>query len=221
MPSYTFTENSTSQNSSDTPTTSVTEDTGLTEAEPTTNQDQFGAYEASRFGGGDHNNIIIRFDTSSIVDSETITSATLHLYHTNNNSESHTINVYEVLQNSWTEGGATWNTYDGTNNWNTGGCRGSGSDRASSTTGSAVVNTTTGEYKSWSLNVADISKTGDSEFLVEMDAGEGQSGDVSQYTKSEGTDGQRPELVVVTTTGSSGAATFPYQMRRYMPLLIR
>jgi hypothetical protein len=205
MPNYTFTENTTAQNSADTPTTGVTEDSGLTQADPTSNQDLYGNYEASRFGTNDHNNIIIRFDTSSIPDSETVTSATLYMYHEANNGEGHTINVYEELNDAWTEGSVTWNTEDGSTAWNTAGCRGSGTDRSSSTVGSTAISATTSEYKSFSLSASVINLTGNTSLLLEMDSGDGESGDYTTWTRSENTDGQRPELVVVTTTGGGGS----------------
>ena len=204
MPNYTFTENSTSQNSADTPTTGVTEDCCMTEQDATSNQDLYGNYEISRFGSSDHQNIVIRFDTSSIPDTETVTSAILHMYHEANNGEGHTINVYDCLRDDWTEGGVTWNTREGSTAWTTAGCRGSGTDRSSSTIGSTAISATTSEYKDFTLSISAINLTGDSNFLLEMDAGDGESGDYTTWTRSENADGQRPELRVITTTGGGG-----------------
>lgn len=203
MPSYTFTENTTSQNSSDTPTTGVTSGDGIVEAEPTSRSSSLGQDpEVSRFGGSDHQNWVLWFDTSSIPDSETVTAVTLYCYHNSNNGESHTINVYEVLQTSVTSS-LTWNTYDGSNSWNTAGCRGSGTDRSSSTIGSTTISSTSGEYKSFSLSTSVVDVAGSTYVILEMDSGDGESGDFTVWEPQGGTDGQRPELVVTTSTGVS------------------
>ncbi len=203
MPSYTFTENTTAQNSSDTPTTGVTEDCGMAESDPTSNQNSFGAFETSRFAGSDHQNIILRFDTSSIPDGETITSATLYLYHSANNGEGHTIDVYDMLIAGWTETGNTWNTFEGSTSWTAAGCRGSGSDRSSSTVGSTAISSTTGEYKSFSLSTSVVDVAGDTDLMMEMNPGDGESGDFAVWIDSEDTDGQRPEFVVVTALATT------------------
>jgi hypothetical protein len=207
MPSYTLTENSTSQNSSDTPTTGVTEDTWLQESDGgTVNHGTSTILEVTKFNTNDHNHTIIRFDSSSISASETVTSANIYLYLENNNAESHPIAAYELLQTAWTEGGATWLTYDGTNNWNTSGALGSGTDRAASTSGTATIGSTTGQYYSIDITGLVSSNLGSSiELHLEMDE-TGNSSDNMQFTSSEGTNGQRPELVIVTTTGGEEAA---------------
>ena len=60
-----------------------------------------------------------------------ISGATLYLYMTNQVSwggAATDIEVYRVIQDAWTELGATWNNYDGTNAWDLGGCRGQMTD---------------------------------------------------------------------------------------------
>ena len=176
----------------------------MAQSDPTSNQNSFGGFETSRFGSGDHQNIVIRFDTSSIPDTETVTSAILHMNHEANNGEGHTINVYDNLRDDWVETTVTWNTREGSTSWTTGGCRGSGTDRSSATIGSTTISATTGEYKDFTLSTSAINLTGDSNFMMEMDAGDGESGDYVTWTSREGTDGQRPELRVITTTGGGG-----------------
>ncbi|HUW55946.1 MAG TPA: DNRLRE domain-containing protein [Planctomycetota bacterium] len=53
-----------------------------------------------------------------------VLGATLHYYMTDGSSTAITLEHYRVLQDDWTEAGATWNTYDGTNGWNVAGCIG-------------------------------------------------------------------------------------------------
>gem|GEM_PF-3847090 len=75
-------------------------------------------------------NLLIQFDLSSIPSNAKITSATLRLYVTASGLPPNpVVNVHRVTQ-AWTEGtgngavtndGATWNKYDGVNNWASGG----------------------------------------------------------------------------------------------------
>jgi hypothetical protein len=59
---------------------------------------------------------LLQFDLSAIPPEAQITSATLKLYVEYTSADGRTYCVYRVTQ-SWTENGATWQTYDGTNNW--------------------------------------------------------------------------------------------------------
>lgn len=68
-------------------------------------------------------NIILSFNISSIQES-TIANATLSLYIYSNggtNDPAAPFNAYRLTKTNWTELGATWNTYDGSNNWATAG----------------------------------------------------------------------------------------------------
>jgi RHS repeat-associated protein len=68
---------------------------------------------------------LLKFDLSSIPQSATISGATLSIWVEEDlASSSGTICAYRSRQN-WTEAGATWNNYDGTNPWNTAGAYGS------------------------------------------------------------------------------------------------
>jgi RHS repeat-associated protein len=68
---------------------------------------------------------LLKFDLSSIPQSAMITGATLSIWVEEDlASSSGTICAYRSRQN-WTEAGATWNNYDGTNPWNTAGAYGS------------------------------------------------------------------------------------------------
>ena len=63
---------------------------------------------------------IVSFDLSSIPSGAQVTSATLYLHESDTTGLTRTIGVHRVT-NSWTEGGVTWNSRDGTNNWGTAG----------------------------------------------------------------------------------------------------
>lgn len=90
-------------------------------------------------GGGGAGRALIKFDLSSIPATATITSAILTLTPvTDNSSNARTLSVYRCLR-AWTEAGATWNKYDGTNNWGTAGAENTTSDRESTAIGTLSV----------------------------------------------------------------------------------
>jgi len=63
--------------------------------------------------------VLVQFDLSSIPSGSTVTSATLKLYYyrwTTNDPAGRTFWAYRLTQ-SWTEMGACWSRYDGTNLW--------------------------------------------------------------------------------------------------------
>ncbi len=62
---------------------------------------------------------LIQFNLSGIPTGAIIDNATLRMYITGNKT-SQTVNIHHLTHN-WTETGATWNTYDGVNNWGAGG----------------------------------------------------------------------------------------------------
>ena len=77
------------------------------------------------FAYGSNNNVqrpIIKFDCTAIPAGAVIVSATLSLYtKTITGSAGRTYWAYKLTQANWTETGATWNKYDGTNTWTTAG----------------------------------------------------------------------------------------------------
>ena len=213
MPSYTFTENTTSQNTSDTPTNGVCEDSRLLEANPTQNNGLTDPLAVAKFGVGDHQTTIMRFDTSSIPDSETITSVNRYIYQVffGGPGTQRDFSFYAQIQTAWTEGGCTWNTYDGTNNWGSGGSQGLGTDIATTPFLQASIGNSTGQYYSFAISTSVVSKTGDTEFTIILDE-VGDTGEISVFSSREGTDGQRPELEVITTAG--GASVSPPRLHK-------
>lgn len=65
--------------------------------------------------------VLIKFDLSTLPSDATINSATLSLRCVADLASSATTYRVYRLKRAWTETGATWNTYDGTNNWSTAG----------------------------------------------------------------------------------------------------
>lgn len=108
-------------------TTNV-EDVHLREDQPTTPHGTntiLSLYESTNY----RNNSLIRVkNLSSILPANsTISACICSTYQTGSGTGEY--DVFEVYR-AWTEGGATWNTYDGSNAWGTAGCLNTTSDRS-------------------------------------------------------------------------------------------
>jgi uncharacterized repeat protein (TIGR01451 family) len=90
--------------------------------------------------------LILRFDLSGIPAGATIQSAVMELYYASTRvSSSEALRVHRLTR-SWTELGATWRTYDGTNNWVT-----QGGDYDPAVVASANLDGTVNVWKQWSI----------------------------------------------------------------------
>lgn len=141
------------------PDSSTGMDTWITSSAPTTNYGN-GTYmvvgENDTDGSGYINRALIKFDLSSIPASSVVTSATLYLTQQGEAAgNSRTMRIYRSKR-AWTELGATYNKYDGTNNWATAGGMGA-ADYDSTEVGNITLSATeaNGE-KTITLNVAPI-----------------------------------------------------------------
>ena len=90
--------------------------------------------DGSAASGHDAYRVLMKFDLSSIPIGSVITDAEIQLYQTNWNSVNSgdccfvtQVDVHRLLRD-WTEGGATWNTYDGSSGWTTAGAGSVGND---------------------------------------------------------------------------------------------
>jgi len=102
-------------------TLNPTADTRIRSDQPTTNEGGSGTWEVGKFNAlNSVSRGLMKFDLSSIP--STITSVTLRIYDdgTDLGSNTRTLRIYRSKR-AWTELGATWNTYDGSNNWTTAG----------------------------------------------------------------------------------------------------
>lgn len=191
---------------------SGTEDNVLRENTPTVNRGISTVINVNKIAAGNHWHTLLKFSgLSSLPSSLTVTSSILSLYlGAAGGSTGQTITIKPVLRN-WGELTSTWNTYDGTNNWTTGGCLGDGTDRdtTASDTFTSVTNTTATYYHS---NDAAQMQT-DTEDMIDgtrnnygwhverTDAA--NDGETRDFASSDGTDGQRPYLTVIYTTGGA------------------
>ena len=100
----------------------LTADTYIADDAPTTNHGtENGLYGGEWNGGAQVARTLLKSDLSSIPTSATVLSATLSLWVAADYADN--TRTYRVFRQkrAWTEAGATWNKYDGTNDWQTAG----------------------------------------------------------------------------------------------------
>ena len=120
-------------------------------------------------------------------------------------SNSPNVAVWESRQHNWTDEGATWATYDGTNSWGMSGAKGW---ERSSLLDSVQLNTSyvSGDRVDWNvtLGVQNAMRENRSvDFLIgTLGAGSGQSREVQLYPGFS-QDAQKPELTFVYVPGSN------------------
>ncbi len=151
----------------------------------------------------------IKFDISSISSSDTVSSAKLRLMMYTIGAD-RTVEAYQILQ-PWTQMGSTWNNYDANNAWDTAGCDGSGTDRASTATGSVAV--TTSQAGTWieiDLDTSLVQGWVDGTITnngVLLKATNEQSGEMRYRAENYTTASDRPELVIEHSAGGGGGDT--------------
>jgi hypothetical protein len=200
VPTVTITENSSGG------THSGTEDVYLREQSPTANQDSQ-ELNVFSYASGDRGNLVIRFTLPAVLAGATINSATLTL-RVIDKTTTKTIDVHRCLR-AWTETGATWNTYDGSNSWATAGGTGSGDMNASAT---ASVSATAGvgfdqDFTGLAADVqAWVGGAANHGWLLKRNDYTAYDGHYITFRRSEGTDGQRPILTIDYTAGGGGGS---------------
>ena len=121
------------------------------------------------------------------------------------------VGAWDNSQSNWDADSATWNTYDGVNNWSQSGAKGSerGSLLSSTTITSAV---SSGDWVSWNITRGSqdaMRNDGSLDFIVGMiGAGSGGSREALLYSNEE-TAMSRPEIVLVYTPGSNAIPNDP------------
>jgi PKD repeat protein len=93
----------------------------------------YGRYSTLTTGGTDTKRMLVKFkvfksEGGPVPDYAIVSSATLKLYKTGSYDYG-AYSVYQVLKN-WSETGATWNSANSGDAWNTPGCNGAGTDRS-------------------------------------------------------------------------------------------
>ena len=202
-----ITENTSAQNATGDLYSGV-EDNNLLEQFPTFNDDSNGSLRVYKGTSGQHAHTLIRFTgLSNIPSTDTVTSATLYLrLRSGGGTGTYTIDLRRALQ-PWTAGGSTWETYDGTNAWDTDGCLGDGVDRVATVVGSVSVGTTDQYYgidcTSLVQDIVDGTISSDEGFHIERADSGGDGNDKRFNSSDDPTTTQRPELVVIHEAGSA------------------
>lgn len=141
---------------------------------------------------------LIKFDLSSLPPTSVVATATLCMTIAGDYSDAaRTMRVYRQLK-AWTEAGATWNKYDGSNNWTTAG----GFDAADceqTDIGSIALTQSESGEKSISLTPSKVQEwisgaLANNGMLIKMD---GENNDAySWHTSDSATANARPKLVI-------------------------
>jgi hypothetical protein len=169
----------------------------------------------NKYAAGFYINALIKFDLSSLM-GRTVTDAALGLYYEFGSLGDNTFTLRRLLRN-WTEAGATWNTYDGSNNWGTAGAT-NASDRSATASGSVVITETDyGYYEVQDAQlIADVQDMLDGAvsnygWVIERSDG-ADDFTYKVFTASEGADGFRPYLRLTLEAEAGviiGAMYFP------------
>lgn len=125
--------------------TAVDEMTFIREDAPTNNYGSNTIAEQYSYGVAVSRNDLLRFDETAITipNDSVFAACTMFVYCATVLVGSPDPQAYQSLRD-WTEGGATWSTYNGSDSWTTGGGEGSGTDRAAT-----AMSTFTPSAASW------------------------------------------------------------------------
>ena len=144
---------------------------------------------------------LIHFDLSSIPSGATIDSATLHLFiYQNIGGTDKTNNIHRITA-SWTETGVTWNSRDGTTDWDT-----SGGDYVSTVTAGTSTGTMADVWVEWDVKT-DVQAFVDDTYtnygwLIKYETEGGMDG-VDYYTREYTEADKRPKLEVTYTPAAT------------------
>jgi hypothetical protein len=158
--------------------------------------------DAGQFWHNSAHRLLLRFDLSELPHNANISSAELKLWMYNDGPNKDVqLNVHRITRD-WEEGtkgyhdnGATWNTYDGVNSWNT-----PGGDFDPLIIASRIVKTQN-QYYSWDVTDLVIAwKQGSYENYGMILKGEDEQSDIQKrkrFRSSDyGTQSQRPQLII-------------------------
>jgi len=195
-----ITENTTQQNGDAGTVISGVEDNQLRDDQALTNYGTTNPVEITKWAAGNHTHVIMRFDTSTLSGSDTVTSAILYLNQTLSTA-TYNIAVREILQTGWSVSLSNWTNYTTSTTWASGGCLGAGTDRVNTPVSSTSINSTLGYYALDVTAIVNANIGGSIELHIERaDAGEDST--AKAINSSNGSDGVRPELHIVHSSAS-------------------
>jgi hypothetical protein len=155
---------------------------------------------------------LIKYDLSGIPSNATITSATLSLWVSADYADNApTVEVRRVKRN-WGESTATWNTYDGSNNWSTAGGTGANDVDTATATGSEALSASlsAGTEVQFTLDTAEVKKLTDGTYTNYgwlLKVASGSDNCYGFHSSSSATSGYRPKLVIVYSVATATPTT--------------
>lgn len=183
-------------------------DTYIKEDQATTNFGGGTLHYVGDFGTTIDSSILLKPTITAIPSNFVITAVSLFMTQESEDAGSAAdFNVHQLLR-AWTEAGVTWNKYDGSNNWTTGGAYGNGTDRSATVLATKNLSSTeaNGE-KEWSFNASGIALiqsmvqglTTNNGFVVTSDGATGCRHRF--YSSDDATPSNRPRFVVTGYIG--------------------
>jgi len=210
MPTDVITENSAAQNAVADNLYAGAEDNNMDSARPTSRNPDNGFVLLSNTSAPEDRRCLFRFSgLSNIVGPVSVSSAQIYINRVFSNTGTITIDARRVLR-SWVDPNASWNEYETSLSWASGGCSLDGVDRVGAIEGSAVYTGSSGWQPPIDVTslVQDIINgvVSPDEGILLSTATVSASGTFGVYSSSGAGDGVRPELVVTyTSAGGSGA----------------
>lgn len=175
---------------------------------PTTNYGSTNYAEIRGTGAADQRKMLITFTLSS--GSGVISDISLFAKDTGTTWSGDALHAYKSLR-TFTEAGATWNTYDGTNNWTTAGCESAGNDY-DSTSLSNVTSGTASQWQQFAINgYAGGLTWGSTALLMLQFEPDSSAQDVAFHTKEATSSGDRPYLQITYTIQTPKAGLIIFQ----------
>lgn len=160
---------------------------------------------AGRYASSDITTGLLKFDLSGIPAGATITSAILTTSWTNTYGTPVNMSVFQ-MRRAWTELGATWNKYDGTNAWGTAGAANTTSDcYATAAATTSITGTGDFSFDITALVSAWFGGTANYGACVKPAATSGYNFGGRFYSSDYTTDAnKRPKLVITYTEAATG-----------------
>jgi hypothetical protein len=174
-------------------------DTQIKESAATTNYASGQYMEATSYSAGDNTRALIFVAAPSLGGPVTVSAATLSVRQETAETGARTIDLFGLLRGV---AAATWNTYDGTNNWGTAGATG-GADYTATALDSESVSAAAG-FKDWSSAAliayvqAQINAGEPMRFMLARNPITSPPNDFTfnNFSQSGDTDGNRPFLTI-------------------------